>query len=476
MNDAAGKLTGWEEKVVIGKVISDVFNISNNDHQQNITDIIHTVLGTGKMVEHANNNNILISKNGVEYHIADSITPLKDAENNMLGAVIVFRDITAHLRREDEQLKANKLESIGVLAGGIAHDFNNILTGIFGNLEFAKAQLSPTHKAYNFIITACQAMERATGLTKQLLTFAKGGDPIIKPLDVKKIILDAIDFNLGGSNIKAKLNLPDRLWKINADKGQLNQVLANLIINAKHAMPAGGIIKIEAENITNPAIANLTGNFVMLKIQDNGVGIPEKYMKQIFDPYFKTKHNGNGLGLATTHSIIRRHHGHIMVEASKDSGTCFTIYLPAEKITEQLDSVTPITKKQPKKATGRILIMDDEVMIQEVSATILTSCGYQVELATDGAAALKAYRAAMGKGSPFDLVIMDLTIPGGMGGKDAIKKLLELDPAAKVIASSGYSTDPIIANYTKYGFKGRLIKPFRLDALQAEVDRILNEA
>ncbi|MCF6177502.1 MAG: cache domain-containing protein [Victivallaceae bacterium] len=475
MNDAAAKLTGWHEQQATGKIISDIFNITNGDHKNHINEIVNKVLTTGQTVEHTNHN-ILISKAGIKHNIAANAAPLRDLKNNIHGIVIVFKDITARLKREEERLKANKLESIGILAGGIAHNFNNILTGIFGNIEFAKAKLPGTHQAYKFINTAHHAMERATELTKQLLTFAKGGDPLIESLKIQDVINNALEFNLSGSNVKAKLNLPDELWQIKADKGQLNQIFSNLIINAKHAMPDGGNIYIEAENCPSPGIPNLSGDFIKITVKDDGVGIPAKFIKQIFDPYFTTKQTGSGLGLATVHSIISRHNGHIAVESTPQIGTVFTIHLPSVKTSpRQEESATVSSIEHTSPMSAHILLMDDEKMILDVSSTLLESCGYQVEIATDGKDALKKYRSATANGQPFDLVIMDLTIPGGMGGKETIRKLLAFAPSAKVIASSGYSTDPVIANYKKYGFKGQLIKPFRLEVLKAEVARLLNE-
>jgi PAS domain S-box-containing protein len=475
MNDAAEVLTGWQEQQATGKIISDIFNITDSDHKNNIKNIINKVLAEGHIVEHANHD-ILTSKHGIKYNVAASAAPLRDFENSIRGVVIVFKDITARLKREEERLKANKLESIGILAGGIAHNFNNILTGIFGNLEFAEAKLPRTHQAYKFINTAHHAMERATELTKQLLTFAKGGDPLIESLNIQEVINNALEFNLSGSNVKAGLNLPDDLWQVKADKGQLNQIFSNLIINAKHAMPDGGNIYIEAENCATTDIPNLSGDFIKIIVKDDGVGIPAKFIKQVFDPYFTTKQTGSGLGLATVHSIISRHNGHIAVKSTPQTGTIFTIHLPAVKTSPRQEETTTVSSiEYTSPMSAHILLMDDEKMILDVSSTLLESYGYQVEIATDGNEALKKYRSATASGRPFDLVIMDLTIPGGMGGKETIKKLLAFAPDAKVIASTGYSTDPVIANYKKYGFKGQLVKPFRLEVLKAEVARLLNE-
>ncbi|MCK5232317.1 MAG: response regulator, partial [Desulfobulbaceae bacterium] len=381
------------------------------------------------------------------------------------------------LKTEEELLKSKKLESIGVLAGGIAHDFNNILAGLFGNIELAKIKLSLNHKAYPHIETANHALERATRLTKQLLTFAQGGDPILEAVNLQEVVQTSIRFNLSGSNIKPHFNLPDDLWNVKADKGQISEVIANLIINARQAMPDGGSLYIGAENIKDlkeSTARHLSGDFVKLNIRDEGVGISAKHIDRIFDPYFSTKQTGNGLGLATVHSIIAQHNGHISVASKPDIGTTFTIFLPAEKSSHKPASTThPDLTEKPTSISGHILIMDDEEMIRNVSAGMLKLCGYTVDFAVDGKEAIEKYISADKGGHPFDIVIMDLTIPGSMGGQEAIKRLLAVAPKARVIVSSGYSTDPVMANYSDYGFKGRLAKPFQIEALKAEIFRVI---
>jgi len=392
--------------------------------------------------------------------------------------VVTVRNITERIQMEADILNARKLESIGVLAGGIAHDFNNILAGLFGNIELAKMKLPEGHAAYPYIETATQAFERATLLTQQLLTFAKGGVPLLESVNVKQIIRESLEFNLSGSNVRGVLNLPDNLWQGKVDKGQISQVVGNLTINAKQAMPNGGVLTIDAENvkdIKDKARPNLSGDYVKIIMRDEGEGISDKYIEKIFDPYFTTKQAGSGLGLATVHSIVTKHNGHISIESKIGIGTTFTLYLPAEKnLHDSADTAPARVTEKPNSQLGRILVMDDEESIRELFSSMLESCGYCVNCAAGGDEALDKYICASKSGNPFDLVITDLTIPGGKGGKEVMTELLVINPLVKVVVSSGYATDPIMANYADYGFSGRLAKPFKLADMDKEISRVMD--
>ncbi len=393
--------------------------------------------------------------------------------------VTAIRDITERKKLEKERIKFSKLKSLGVLAGGIAHDFNNILTGLFGNLELAKLDIPSDHEAFKYLERAHDAIERATRLTKQLLTFSKGGEPIFETVDLISTVQEVAEFTLSGSNVKSHFNLPDNLKQVKADKGQISQVITNLTINAKQAMPDGGNLFIEAENVENPKkITGLSPSFdyVRLSIKDEGIGIPSASLGKIFDPFFTTKPDGSGLGLSTVYSIIEKHGGKIDVESGDDVGTVFTIYLPVEKkcsTAGELKDRNDFSEVRESKS-GHILVMDDEELVRNVSGAMLKSMGYDVEFALNGKEAIKKYVFAIENGKPYDMVIMDLTIPGGMGGKETVKEILIIDSDARVIVSSGYSTDPILANYREYGFKGRLIKPFRLEDLKNELTMVMD--
>ncbi|MCD4652090.1 MAG: cache domain-containing protein [Candidatus Cloacimonetes bacterium] len=476
MNTVAEQLTGWKQVNASGKMLSEIFNIINEKSRELIAHPVDRVLAEGNIVGLANHT-ILISKDGAEYNIADSAAPIRDMQSNIRGVVLVFRDVTEQLKTAEELLKSKKLESVGILAGGIAHDFNNILTGLFGNIELAKLELSHNHKAYPHIETANHALERATHLTKQLLTFARGGDPIIEVVNLKLVVQTLITFNLSGSNVKAHIRLPDDLWQVKAEKGQISQVIANLLINAKQAMPDGGNLHIEAENVEDlmeSTARHLSGDFVKFSLRDNGVGISAKHIARIFDPYFTTKQTGSGLGLATVHSIITQHNGHISVTSKPDIGTTFTIFLPADKSSEKsTDSIQSDCTEKPTSILGRVLVMDDEEIVRDVSTAMLQKCGYIVDFAVCGKEAIEKYISAEKSGNSYDIVIMDLTIPGGMGGKETVKKLLAIDSKTKVIVSSGYSTDSVLANFSDYGFMGRIVKPFQMKTLKAEMQRVM---
>jgi len=365
-------------------------------------------------------------------------------------------------------LKVKKLESIGLLAGGIAHDFNNLLTGLYGNIELAKMFLSSDHKSYKQLESAERSMENAINLTKQLLTFAKGGDPIKENLSIGEVITESAQFSIRGSRAKLRTNIPPDLWLVEADKGQLSQVISNLVINADQAMPTGGMIAITAKNKEG-----LESKYVQINVRDEGIGIAPQYIEKVFDPYFSTKQKGSGLGLAITHSIIKKHNGRITVNSQLNHGTTFTIYLPAVDKVEEKTIEKPSVEANRTAVSAQILVMDDEEMVRRVIGAILCELGYKVSYAIDGQEAVAKYQASSKNGTPFDVVITDLTIPGGMGGEAAAQEILKIDPQAKIIVSSGYATNPIMANYKAHGFKGIAVKPYSIEALQNVIQQAL---
>jgi len=409
----------------------------------------------------------LISLNG---------SPIYDQDKNRLGYVFVFRDITHEREMENEIFKAQKLDSIGILAGGIAHDFNNILSGILGNAQLAELAHLKGKSIDKYLNGIIEATQVATNLTQQLLTFSKGGKPVKKNISLQTILPEAVEFALRGSNVTSVIKIDPKLWSMLADAGQINQVINNLIINADQAMPSGGLIKVFASNVeigTEDNITNLpAGKYIQIKIVDQGIGISKENLKKIFDPYFTTKQKGSGLGLASTYSIIEKHNGKILVESLVGKGTTFTIYLPA---------VEETVKKPEKKAEnlrqghGKILVMDDEPYIREIIKDMLRMLGYEVTLAENGQQAIRLFKTALNSGQAFDLVIMDLTIPGGMGGKETVGKIHKIDPGAKVIVASGYSTDSIMADYKDYGFMAMLSKPFKVEDLSVMLDAVLGK-
>ncbi|MCJ7773707.1 MAG: ATP-binding protein, partial [Desulfobacterales bacterium] len=379
--------------------------------------------------------------------------------------------ITDRKKMEEELLRSDKLESVGVLAGGIAHDFNNILTVIMGNISFAKDQVKSEDEIFELLTEAEAASTRAQTLTKQLLTFAKGGAPVKKIAQLKDVIKESALFVLRGSKSSYEFSITEDLWSVNVDVGQISQVINNMVINANQAMPEGGIIQVAAENFIiedSHGLPVKPGRYIKISITDQGVGIAEKHLSNIFDPYFTTKQKGSGLGLATTYSIIKKHNGHIIVESQLGVGTTFHIYLPAsDKPVSEKEEITII------KGYGKILVMDDEAPLRKMVGRMLKNLGYESEVAKDGDEAIRMYKAAQESEKPYDAVILDLTIPGGMGGKEAVKRLLEIDPEIKAIVSSGYSDDPVLANFQEYGFKGMMPKPFESQSLGKVLHEVL---
>jgi two-component system cell cycle sensor histidine kinase/response regulator CckA len=374
----------------------------------------------------------------------------------------VFFDITERKIFEEDRLLLSKMEALGVLAGGIAHDFNNILTVILGNINLAMLDLPRDHGARQMLTEAEKACSQAQSLARQLLTFAKGGAPVKGIVSIEQLIRDCVNFACRGSAVSAAFDLADNLWALEVDVGQINQVFQNLIINAIQAMPTGGVIKIQGENLLIGADSDLplsAGKYVKITLEDQGGGMPAAFLTKIFDPYFTTKPKGSGLGLATTYSIIKNHHGYIIPQSKQGVGTRFEVYLPA---VEQSLTRNSETNTKLLAGTGKVLVMDDEDLVREVVGKMIVHLGYQVHLAKNGEEAIAMFAEAQRSGQPFDAVILDLTVPGGMGGKETLAKLLEIDPQVKGIASSGYSDDPIMAEFPKYGFCAIIPKPYRV--------------
>ncbi|MBL7180241.1 MAG: PAS domain S-box protein [Desulfobacterales bacterium] len=413
----------------------------------------------------------LLYADGTVGHITVRFFIVKDAHGRTVKTYGVNQDITERKKMEEELLRAQKLESVGLLAGGIAHNFNNILTTILGNVSLAKIQVTPEGEIFEMLSEAETASLRARTLTRQLLTFAKGGAPVKETASIKEILKESPSFVLRGSKSRCEFSIAEDLWPAEIDVGQMSQVINNIVINANQAMPEGGIIQVAAENLIiedRHGLPVKPGRYIKISITDQGVGIAEKHLLNIFDPYFTTKQEGSGLGLATTYSIIKKHDGHITVESQLGAGTTFHIHLPAS-------DEAVLEKEEVKLITGqgRILVMDDEAPLRKTVRRMLNNLGYESEFAKDGAEAIRMYKEAQESEKPYDAVLLDLTIPGGMGGKEAIKKLLEIDPEVKAIVFSGYSDDPVLANFQEYGFKGMMPKPFESLSLGKVLHEVL---
>jgi len=412
---------------------------------------------------------------GEEAHIHYKCSVVPGYEETFSRVLVSIVDITTHKRMEEEVLRIEKLEALGVLAGGIAHDFNNVLTPIMANISIAKHYGNLDDDIAEMLTDAEKASLHAKSLTQQLLTFSKGGGLAKKSASISKLLEDASKFALSGSNVRYECSIPEPLWPVEMDEGQITQVIHNMIINADQAMPGGGTVEIRAENVaTGPedSLPLKKGKYVKISIADQGVGIPEKHLPKIFDPFYTTKEKGSGLGLSTSFTIVDRHDGTIQVESDTGVGTTFHIYLPAS---EKDLSIEQQEWKRTKTGQGRVLLVDDQEAVRKAAGRILERLGYDVEFARDGPEGIRVYEGAMKRKQPFNLVILDLTIPGGMGGRETIQALKKMDPGASVIVSSGYSDDPIMSDYREYGVSGVVAKPYRIDDLAEAIHMVLGD-
>ena len=476
LNSEAEKLTGWSSKEGIGQPLKSVFDVTIDLAAQAKVQKSGYRSEAQSILLNLPESVTLTSRDGNERVIEQVASPIRDNKNEVAGVVLVFRDITARQRAETERRKAETLEQLGLLAGGIAHDFNNLLTAIIGNISLASVLLPPNDEMAERLDDAKNASLRARDLAQQLLTFARGGTPIKKTASIGKLIQDTVSFSLRGSHNRSEFEFGVDLSSAEIDAGQISQVIANLVVNADQAMPNGGTLHVSCENFsysatTTPAVPDLAaGDYVRIRIRDEGVGIPAKYMKRIFDPYFTTKPKGSGLGLATAYSIIKNHSGLMTVESEVHVGTTFTIYLPAA-LDQEMPVEAPRTFTPAMPGTGRVLVVDDEDAIRDLVEFTLTRLGYKVWQAATALEGVNIYREKFEAGERFDAVILDLTLPGGIGGKEALKKLIEIDPTVNAIVSSGYATDATMSRYQDFGFRGVIAKPYEA----AELGKIVHD-
>jgi PAS domain S-box-containing protein len=391
--------------------------------------------------------------------------------------VAAARDITGKQAMEEVMRRAQRLEALGVLAGGIAHDFNNLLAGIFGHLELTKMALHEQNvkEAKENVVDALAVSGRARALTQQLLTFAKGGAPLRKVQAVGDLVKKSVTFATTGSNCEVSFSCEPTEWPCNLDENQIGQVIDNLVINAKQAMPQGGRIEVRVENTPAAAMPRHlpATDHVHVSIRDHGVGIPREHLQRIFDPFFTTKAQGSGIGLATSHSIVRKHDGHIEVESEVGVGSVFHLWLPRSSGASE-----PVgdPNGEGHRGQGQVLILDDEDFVLDVAGSMLRRCGYAATSAKNVEQAVDLAKAALAAGRPFRAAILDITIPGGPGGKEAVHQLKTLDPSIRVLASSGYSSDDVLARPQEFGFDGSLPKPYELRALGLAMSRLLGSS
>lgn len=471
-NAVAEVLTGVKAAEALGHPIGEVLKLVQAESRAPCEDPAGLVLRKATPVD-LGDNTILVSRGGSEKHIQSIGAPIRDRDGVAVGAVFVFRDLTEKRRAAEELLKNSKLESIGLLAGGIAHDFNNILTAVMGNLSLARTYAPASGHLADALRQAETATMRISELTRQLLTFAKGGVPSKTAASLPEIVEETTAFALHGSKVVCRLELPKDLWSADVDVTQIRQVIQNISLNAVRAMPDGGTFVVRASN-TDPDKAKQLGlnqtPHVCVSMQDTGEGIAPERVDRIFDPYFSTKTHGWGLGLAVAYSIVRRHGGTITVESTLGKGTTFHVYLPA---TDKRPSAPPQRADESLSGQGRVLVMDDEEAIRLLASVALKRLGYEVVTATDGAEAIEFYQKAMAENRPFSAVILDLTVRGGMGGTETIRRLRALDPKVRAIVSSGYSEDAVMANYREHGFVAAVAKPYRLQELGGTLQTVV---
>jgi len=475
MNKVAEELTGWSEREAMGRDFWDVFKIEEELTGIPLDDPVKKVLANNTSVG-LTEGTLMIARDGSERFIGDSAAPVRDSQGNALGVVVVFRDITARRALEREVAKVQKLEAIGCLAGGIAHDFNNLLMGILGNVTLAKMNLEGLPHVLESLEKAEQVCLRAKELSQKLITFSSGGEPKRQVTKMDHFLRESVGFALSGSHIKPLYDLPNDLWEVKIDISQIGQVIHNIVMNAVEAKPRSGSVKISAENIEISAddISPIEPSYyVKISIEDDGEGIEQENLQKVFDPFFSTRKMGRGLGLSIAHSVIKKHGGHIKIDSKAGIGTIVEIYLPAVRLSAD-KPVNPQASQSPTHP--RVLLMDDEDIVRDVAGKMLEKLGCRVELARDGAEVITLYKKAMETGDTFDAVILDLTVPGGMGGEETAQKLKEMDSSVNAIASSGYSDSPIMSDFEDHFFSAAIAKPYRLEDLEVVINKAIGRA
>lgn len=466
LNPEAERLSEWTIGEARGEMLKSVFKLIFERGRKPCGDLVRKVVGSGLTLG-VSSHVLLMGRKGGERRVNYRITPVKDEDGGVIGTALVFSDISGQVELERELQKLQRLQSLALVTGGIAHDFNNILTGILGNLSLARECCNPRDKVFTILRAAERASLRAKDLTQQLLSYSKDATPVLGRVDMAAMAREAGGFILSGSSCRLEAKIEPDLRLVEADEGQISQVLNNLLLNASQSMGTGGVVRLVMENVEVAADSGLPlkpGLFIKVSVSDHGEGIRPENLERIFEPYFTTKESGSGLGLAMCRSIIKVHGGHIAVESKQGSGTRFTFYLPALQATcratrEQVETA------QVVKGKGSVLVMDDEEMVRQIASDMLSYIGYTVTLCEDGKTAVDTFRRAVDSGQPFDFAVLDLTIPGSGGAVAVLSELRAIDPAAKVLVSSGYAEDPAIVRPRDFGFDGSVRKPYTIEQL-----------
>ena len=485
INDAFERLLGYPRDGILGRHYTTIVDSSDRERSNHVFNERRTGDRASSGVElrlipaHGNGDSGKAPEEPLPFELKAHGMYDRDAqvrEKTYLGTYGFARDIRERKLLEAQVQRSEKLEALGRLAGGIAHDFNNYLTMILGNIELIRLQKEECGEALQRLDFMAKASERARELTQQLITFSRGGSPVKKAGSLSDVVRDASLFALRGSNVRCTFSFPKDLWLVDMDAGQIGQVLQNLVMNADQAMPEGGVVRIRTENVLIRDRHRLpipSGRYVMVTVEDTGHGIPEEYLSKVFEPFFTLRKDGTGLGLATSYSIMKKHGGWLDVQSRVGIGTMFSLYLPASEGEEQSRSDVD---QEVRRGSGRILAMDDEEQVRDLYTRMLSHVGYDVVAAADGDEAVRVYQEAHGSDAAFDLVIVDLTVPGTTGGKEAVSQLLEIDPNATVVVSSGYSDDPVMADFAHHGFRDAILKPFTLAGLASIVEKAIGKS
>lgn len=468
-NRTAEEVFGYGREEIVGRSADCIIP---DDVRPGLEELWQELYMSGKTVHNRNENR---TSDGRVILCDWCNTPLLDGEGRVTDILCFVENITEREKTEQELLKVKKLESTGVLAGGIAHDFNNILTAVLGNISLSLHDAELRGQTRMLLQAAEKASIRAKALTQQLLTFARGGEPVRETMSLAEVIRDSASFVLHGSAVTCSYDIPEDLWPVHADKGQISQVVQNIVLNARHAMPGGGVVKIVCRNLPqgsgeHPLLAP-GARHISISIADSGIGMSPEVRERIFDPYYSTKQEGSGLGLAITLSIVNKHGGHIVVASEPGRGTTFTVFLPVSR-EQQVQAPQTAERAAPTEPAG-ILVMDDEEPVLGILQSMLEAAGHRVYLSRDGRECAEVYRDLVGSGQPVDLAIVDLTVRGGAGGREAVALLHDIEPGLPVIVSSGYSNDPVMANCREFGFCGAVSKPYEYEDLLRAVNAVL---